>query len=99
MASTNMDEHDYAPRRPAPLTEQHILVLLTAFEMFGPNAIFDDEVELADVCGMGVDTVYMILHELVKERWVTYSHTPTGWFFSDEQANVINHRYPNCLDT
>lgn len=84
---------------PPPLSDKHILVLLTAFEMFGPNSIFDDEVELADVCDMGVDTVYMILDELVRERRVTYSHAPTGWFFSLEQAYMINHRYPNCLDT
>ena len=99
MASTNMDEHDYAPRRPAPPTDKHILVLLTAFEMFGPNAIFDDEVELADVCGMGVDTVYMILDELVRVGWVSYSAPFSGWLFSLEQAHTINRYYPNCLDT
>lgn len=98
MASTNMDEHDYAPRRSDPPTDSHVLVLLTAFEMYDPDEIIDNEVELADVCDLSVYSLYPILHDLTRTGWVTYSHYPVGWFFTDEQACVINHRYPSALD-
>lgn len=102
MASTNMDEHDYA-LRPAPPTDKHILVLLTAFEMFGIDESISAR-ELEQVLSPTLDywdTIYC-LSDLTDARWVSVSE-PVEYedeyhYFTDEQARAINRHYPSALE-
>lgn len=103
MASTNMDEHDYAPR-PAPPTDKHVLVLLTAYEMFGTDESISAR-ELEQLLSPTLDywDILDCLDELTDDRWVSVSELNEYYdeyhYFTDEQAETINHRYPNSLDT
>lgn len=90
-----MHEHDYVRvAQPFPPTDKHVLVLLTAFEMFGTR-VWLDEVELADVLGATVDEVLALAEDLAIRGWVTRA---IGYYIHEDQADLINKHYPSALD-
>lgn len=93
-----MPEHDYVRvAQPLPPTDKHVLVLLTAFEMFG-TGIWNDELELADVLDMTMDELLSMAVDLADTGWLTELPRYTGYYIHKDQADLINTYYPNRLD-
>lgn len=88
-----------------PPSDKHILVLLTAFEMFGLDNHMPDESVLADACDLedDISRLCAIFYDLCRFGWISVSetggHKKTSYYFSPEQAYMINRYYPNSLDT
>ncbi len=93
-----MHEHDYARvAQHLPPTDEHELVLLTMFEMFGTRVRLDEQ-ELADVLDMDMDELRSMAIDLCDTGWIAELPGYTGYYIHEDQADLINKRYPNCLD-
>lgn len=81
-----------------PPTDKHVLVLLTAFEMFDTN-LWDDEGELFDLVGPSNHSYddFLVMVELEETEWISHDAYESRFYISPEQAQVINRHYPSAL--
>lgn len=83
-----------------PLSDKHIITLLTALEVFGTD-LWDD-IQLFKVVGSSEGGDYddwCLMKDLVKAGGVSYLEEEDEFYLSERQASAVKLRYPSPEDT